>query len=171
MVRLRRRPAIATVSVPLDYDRPSGTHISLSLARLPATDQAHRIGTLFVNNGGPGNSVIDFMHGDVHDVVPAGVQARFDIVGFDPRGRRCEHPRALFRRCRRPAGLLRQATSLPGVSAGDQPATSAARELGRRCRIRNGDLLDHLSTGDVARDLDLLRRAVGDDQLTFAGYS
>ena len=67
--------------------RPTaGRHISLSLARLPATDQAHRIGTLFVNNGGPGNSVIDFMHGDVHDVVPAAVQARFDIVGFDPRG-------------------------------------------------------------------------------------
>src|SRR4051812_9844720 len=55
----------ATASVPLDYDRPQGTHISLALARRPATDLQHRIGTLFVNNGGPGNSVIDFMRIEV----------------------------------------------------------------------------------------------------------
>src|SRR3954451_16352388 len=64
----------ARASVPLDHDHPRGRHIALSLAKLPATDPAHRIGTLFVNNGGPGNSVIEFMHVDVRDVVPAAVQ-------------------------------------------------------------------------------------------------
>jgi pimeloyl-ACP methyl ester carboxylesterase len=161
----------ATASVPLDYDRPSGTHISLSLARLPATDQAHRIGTLFVNNGGPGNSVIDFMHGDVHDVVPAGVQARFDIVGFDPRGVGASTPVRCFADAAAQQAFFGELPAFPVSAPEISQATKAARELGRWCRIRNGDLLDHVSTGDVARDLDLLRRAVGDDQLTFAGYS
>ena len=106
----------ATASVPLDHDRPAGRHISLSVARLPATDQAHRIGTLFVNNGGPGNSVIDFMHGDVHDVVPAAVQARFDIVGFDPRGVGESTPVRCFADCRRPAGVLRRPAAVPDLS-------------------------------------------------------
>ena len=161
----------ATASVPLDHDHPSDAHISLSLARLPATDQAHRIGTLFVNNGGPGNSVIDFMHGDVHDVVPARVQAHFDIVGFDPRGIGASTPVRCFANAAAQQDFFGSLPAFPVSAAEISQATKAARELGRRCRIRNGDLLDHLSTGDVARDLDLLRRAVGDDQLTFAGYS
>ena len=72
--------------VPLDYDRPDGSQISLALARVPAGDPAHRVGSIFVNNGGPGNSVLDFVRGDARNVLPADVQASFDIVGFDPRG-------------------------------------------------------------------------------------
>jgi hypothetical protein len=49
-----------TVQVPLDYDRPAGATISLAVVRLPATDQAHRIGSLFLNPGGPGGSGVDF---------------------------------------------------------------------------------------------------------------
>ncbi|MET0578916.1 MAG: alpha/beta hydrolase [Ilumatobacteraceae bacterium] len=159
----------ATASVPLDHDRPSGPHISLSLARLPATGD--RLGTLFVNNGGPGNSVIDFMHGDVRDVVPDGVQQRFDIVGFDPRGVGESTPVRCFADTEEQQGFFGELPPFPVTTAEIDQATSAARELGRRCRARNGTLLDHVSTADVARDLDLLRRAVGDDQLTFAGYS
>jgi len=161
----------ATASVPLDYDRPSGQHIALSLARLPARDRANRIGTLFVNNGGPGNSVIDFMHGDVRDVVPAGVQDRFDIVGFDPRGVGESTPVRCFADSAEQQAFFGELTPFPVTPAEISLATDAARELGKRCRIRNGKLLDHLSTADVARDLDLLRRSVGDEQLTFAGYS
>src|SRR4029079_17186374 len=76
----------ARVSVPLDYDRPAGAKISIALTRLPATDPRHRIGSLFLNPGGPGGSGVDF----VVDVGPFlytdEVRARFDLVGFDPRG-------------------------------------------------------------------------------------
>ena len=54
----------ATATVPLDYDRPGGRHISLALARVPAGDPAHRIGSVFVNDGGPGNSVLTFVRDD-----------------------------------------------------------------------------------------------------------
>lgn len=161
----------ATASVPLDHDRPSGRHISLSLARLPAGNQTNRIGTLFVNNGGPGNSVIEFMHGDVRDVVPDEVQDRFDIIGFDPRGVGESTPVRCFADADEQQALLGGLPPFPVTPDEVTQATDAARELGRRCRARNGDLLEHVSTADVARDLELLRRAVGDDQLTFAGYS
>ena len=161
----------ATASVPLDHDRPAGRQISLSLARLPAGDQTNRIGTLFVNNGGPGNSVIEFMHGDVRDVVPQEVQDRFDIVGFDPRGVGESTPVRCFTDAAEQQAFFGELPPFPVTPAEITQATNAAEQLGRRCRDRNSDLLDHVSTADVARDLDLLRRAVGDDQLTFAGYS
>jgi hypothetical protein len=75
----------ATVAAPLDYDHPRGTQIALSLLRLPATDPAHRIGSLLVNPGGPGGPGVDFVR-EAGAYFPAEVRARFDIVGFDPRG-------------------------------------------------------------------------------------
>ena len=125
----------ATASVPLDHDRPGA---STSRCRWPACrrrDQAHRIGTLFVNNGGPGNSVIDFMHGDVHDVVPAAVQARFDIVGFDPRGVGESTPVRCFADPRGAAGVLRRAAAVPGHARRGRPRPPRRpAELGRALR-------------------------------------
>jgi pimeloyl-ACP methyl ester carboxylesterase len=161
----------ATASVPLDHDRPRGRHISLSLAKRTATDPAHRIGTLFVNNGGPGNSVLDFMRSDVVDVVPATARARFDVVGFDPRGVGESTPVRCFASVAAQEAFFGELAPFPVSAEEIAQATTAARRLGRECRRRNGDLLDHVSTADVARDLDLLRQSVGDDQLTFAGYS
>src|SRR3954447_1524769 len=74
----------ATAQVPLDYDQPSGQKISLALIRLPATGK--KLGTLFTNPGGPGNSGVAFVRDEARDVYSAGVRARFDVVGFDPRG-------------------------------------------------------------------------------------
>src|SRR3954471_7790135 len=76
----------ATATVPLDYDKPAGRQLQLNLVRLPATDPAHRIGTLFTNPGGPGNSGVAFVRDEARDVYSPGVRARFDVVGFDPRG-------------------------------------------------------------------------------------
>ena len=75
-----------TAAVPLDYDHPGGPAISLALIRLPATDQAHRIGSLLTNPGGPGNSGVDSVRRTPPSAYPPGMRARFDIVGFDPRG-------------------------------------------------------------------------------------
>jgi pimeloyl-ACP methyl ester carboxylesterase len=76
----------ATAQVPLDYDQPSGRQISLALIKRPATDSSHRIGSLFTNPGGPGNSGVDFVRNDAASVYSPGVLARFDVIGFDPRG-------------------------------------------------------------------------------------
>src|SRR3954449_3754522 len=93
-----------TLQVPLDYDQPTGTTIALGLTRLPATDPAHRIGSLLVNPGGPGGPgsavIVRGGAGPFHPggpgsafIVEAGqdlftpeVRARYDLVGFDPRG-------------------------------------------------------------------------------------
>ena len=75
-----------TLQVPLDYDQPNGTTISLAVVRLPATDPAHRIGSLFLNPGGPGGSGVDYTVFAGPELYTPEVRARFDLVGFDPRG-------------------------------------------------------------------------------------
>jgi pimeloyl-ACP methyl ester carboxylesterase len=75
----------ATVSVPLDYDRPNGASILLSLIRLRATNPGQRIGSLLVNPGGPGGSGVDLVL-SAGQFFPPEIRARFDLVGFDPRG-------------------------------------------------------------------------------------
>ena len=75
-----------TVQVPLDYDGSTGGTISISVVKLPATDPAHRIGSLFLNPGGPGGSGVEFTVFDGPVIVSPEVRARFDLVGFDPRG-------------------------------------------------------------------------------------
>ena len=119
----------------------------------------------------PATRCIEFMHGDVHDVVPADVQARFDIVGFDPRGVGESTPVRCFADAdgsRRSSARCRRSRSRPTRSPRRRRplASSAARAVSATATCSTTS-----STADVARDLDLLRRAVGDDQLTFAGYS
>ena len=76
----------ATAVVPLDYDRPKGKQITLALARLPAADPSRKIGSLFLNPGGPGGSGVEFVQGAGPFLYSDEVRARFDLVGFDPRG-------------------------------------------------------------------------------------
>src|SRR5262249_28566693 len=76
----------AAAQVPLDYHHPDGTKISIALTRLPATDQAHRIGTMFMNPGGPGGPGTSSVQGRLGDLLSKETDGRFDIVGFDPRG-------------------------------------------------------------------------------------
>jgi pimeloyl-ACP methyl ester carboxylesterase len=159
-----------TVQVPLDYDRPTGATISLAVVRLPATDQAHRIGSLFLNPGGPGGSGVDFTVFAGPFLYTEEVRARFDLVGFDPRG--------VFRstalRC---FGSDRQWTpyftpyAFPSTPAEEAVWIQADRYLDGACAQRGGSIAEHMSTANVARDIDVLRQAVGDDQLTYAGYS
>ena len=72
--------------VPLDYDRPKGKQITLALTRLPAGDPGRKIGSLFINPGGPGGSGVEFVQGAGPFLYSDEVRARFDLVGFDPRG-------------------------------------------------------------------------------------
>lgn len=160
----------ATARVPLDYDRPTGPTITLALAKLPATDPAHRIGTLFINPGGPGGSGVGFVRSAASIYDPA-VLARFDVVGFDPRGVAGSTPVRCFDSAAEQAQFFADVPPFPVRRAEVARYIRTYVEYGRRCAATAGPILRHMSTANVARDLDLLRQAVGDRQLTYAGYS
>jgi pimeloyl-ACP methyl ester carboxylesterase len=156
------------VQVPLDYGNRGVAAVSIALVRLPATDPARKIGTLFFNPGGPGGSGVDFVLSLGPDLYSDEVRARFDIVGFDPRG----VARSTALRC---YGNYKQWPVYPFVF----PMTPVEEDiwgqtdlsLAGQCDQRGSKLYDHMSTADAARDLDLLRQAVGDEKLTYLGYS
>ena len=161
----------ATARVPLDYDRPSGRSIDLSLIRLPATDQTHRIGSLFVNPGGPGNSAIEFVREAANVAYSDGIRARYDIVGMDPRGVGSSTPVRCFASAADQEQFFADYNVLPINEAELSAAVVKVTDLASRCEAHSGWLLPHVSTANVARDLDLLRQAVGDRKLTYVGYS
>ena len=157
--------------MPLDYDQPSGKQISLALIKRPAGDPAHRIGSLFTNPGGPGNSGVDFVRNDADTLYSPGVLARFDVIGFDPRGVGRSTAVRCFDGPDAQGEFLGGMPAFPVGTDEERAYTAATAELGRRCRARSCDLLDHLSTANAARDLDRLREAVGDAKLTYIGHS
>jgi pimeloyl-ACP methyl ester carboxylesterase len=159
-----------TARVPLDYDRPSGATITLALIRLPASGPARRIGSIFINPGGPGKSGVDAVRQGGRSLFSAEVRARFDLVGLDPRGVGASTPLRCFDTLDQAQAIL-PPFRFP-VTAGEERIWVAAdRTFARACARRGGPILDHMATADVARDLDLLRQAVGDRQLTYVGLS
>ncbi|MFM8444147.1 MAG: alpha/beta hydrolase [Methylococcus sp.] len=162
----------AYVLAPLDYRQPQGQMITLSVIRLPAADPSQRIGTLFFNPGGPGGSGTESLPGQ-KPLFPVGLRQRFDLVSWDPRGIgdstavQCfdsESARAKF------FGDL----PIKAFPIGRDETTlwlERFMALAEPCRQYNGDLLDHVSTADTARDLELLRRATGDERLNYLGVS
>ena len=161
----------ATAEVPLDYDRPRGETIRLALVKLPATAPARRIGTLFVNPGGPGGSGTALVRQAGRFLYAPEVLARFDLVGFDPRGVAQSTPVRCFATPNAQLDWFSAQPIFPVTAREEAQVTAANRDLATRCASRAGRLLTHVSTADVARDLELLRRAVGDRRLTYAGYS
>ncbi len=161
----------ATAQVPLDYAHPRGATIGIALIRLPASDPAHRIGSLFVNPGGPGGSGVDFVRGAATAFWSPKVRARFDIVGFDPRGVARSAPIRCFKSNAQESRLV---GSLPAFPVGRRQTVkyiSTFEKFDANCLQRDAAIMQHMATADAARDLDLLRQAVGDAQLTYDGVS
>ncbi|GAB7049824.1 alpha/beta hydrolase [Catenuloplanes indicus] len=160
----------AGFEVPLDHDRPRGATTTIALARRPATDPDRRIGTLFVNPGGPGGPG-RFLAAVADRVLPPEVLARFDVVGFDPRGIGASDPVQCFATDEEAIALLEQMSGVPLTTAQISATLRANHEYTEACKRNMGALLPHMSTLNVAKDLDLLRRAAGDERLTYVGYS
>ncbi|PWK81170.1 alpha/beta hydrolase family protein [Lentzea atacamensis] len=159
----------ASVKVPLDYDNPRGATTSVALARKPATDKARRIGSLFLNPGGPGGSGVDFALG-AGNTLSANLQGRFDIVGFDPRGIGRSDPLHCFASTEELDKFFEGMPGFPYQAAQERPYFERYRSLGPECRDDQA-IARHMSTADVARDMDLLRRAVGDRKISYLGFS
>src|SRR4051794_18682212 len=162
----------ADVAVPYDYADPTGRTFTLHMVRLPAADPAHRIGALFVNFGGPGGPAAESVRAAGRNLFPPEVLARYDVVGVDPRGTGESQPV----RC---TGSTAEQAALPYATLADFPtdrvqeaqAIAQAGAFAQECRARNGDLLDHVGTLQSARDLDVLRAAMGDARINLYGLS
>ncbi|GAA2844840.1 alpha/beta hydrolase [Streptosporangium fragile] len=156
----------AKLQVPLDHDKPDGEKISISVIRLPASGK--RIGSLLFNPGGPGASGVEFAR-SARQVMSPALRERFDIVGFDPRGVGESAPvRCLS------SSKMDEFIGIDGTPDSPEEVTAleeGARQLVAGCQERSGKLLAHVGTVDAARDMDLLRAAVGDSTLTYLGFS
>lgn len=158
----------ATLTVPLDHADPAGDTIDLALIRLPAAGP--REGAILLNPGGPGGSGYDFAANAgaaMHSAMP-GLD-RFDIVGFDPRG----VDRSGGIRCLDDAQLDATLYADDTPESVAEAVALAAGELAfpRACRAKYGDSLVHYSTEATARDMDAIRAALGDEQVSYIGIS
>ena len=158
----------AEIRVPRDYSAPSDGYLNISILELPATDPKGRIGSLFVNPGGPGASGVEFVRdGAGAGLFPAALRKRFDIVGFDPRG--VNSSTAI--RCIDNLDPQADLDPSPDTPAEVKALVDSARDYADQCAKRNDATLPYLSTDAVARDLDVIRAAVGDERLTYLGFS
>ena len=156
----------ATILAPLDYADPEGATIELGITRLPATGD--RIGSLFVNPGGPGGSAVEYAKaGDF--VVSGDVREAYDIVGVDPRGVGTSEPVECLTDAQLDAFGAVDGT--PDSAQEEQEIVDLAAEVGAGCARDSAPRFAHVGTVDSARDLDLARALVGDEALTYLGKS
>ncbi|MGK5547544.1 alpha/beta hydrolase [Streptomyces sp. URMC 127] len=159
------------VTVPLDYARPDGRTIKIAVDRIANTGgKDARQGALIHNPGGPGASGLLFpFHVVGKNPVWAGTAKAYDFVGFDPRGVGRSAPVS----CRDPKESAKAPgpDPVPGGEADKQAGRQRAKAYADGCFARSGDLLPHMTTADTARDLDVIRAALGEKRLNFLGVS
>ncbi|SDP22763.1 alpha/beta hydrolase fold [Nakamurella panacisegetis] len=174
------QPALqcARLTVPMAYDNPTGATIKIGVLRKVATDRSARIGSVIMNPGGPGASGMSFVSQVAVYGLDAQLNARFDLVGFDPRGVGSSVPlivcqtdaeldatRAQTARSNTPAAVSAAMAQLKGYAAGCVTKTAAAGNVDGKTFLAN------VGTRDVARDMDVLRGVLGDPKLTYVGFS
>jgi len=164
----------ATVNVPLIHnispDKESPM-VSIAMVRLPATDPERRIGSLFFNPGGPGGSGVDLVVANGPALYTDEVRARFDLVGFDPRGIARSDALVCFESSEELNRVQESLTIYPISLEEINTRRVSDKYFAEHCEKRASAIIDYMTTADVARDLDLLRQAVGDEQMNFVGYS
>ncbi|ANH38128.1 Carboxylesterase A precursor [Nocardioides dokdonensis FR1436] len=160
-----RRIDCGRVDAPLDYDKPDGATVGLNLLRVRARKQARRVGAIFVNPGGPGGAAADFAPYAASQMFDRKIRNRFDVIGIDPRG--VGGSQGLY--CRG-----RSTASYPAFAFPDtrhQIRVWRAFDAAEHRLCAGKRIVDHMSTADTARDMDLVRRILGDEQASFYGAS
>ena len=170
-----------TVTVPLDYDHPDGQTITIALKKLPASDGNAEHGSLFLNPGGPGGSGVAMMQ-VMAPMLTEETRGAYDIIGFDPRGVGQSTPITCWtndeieQHLANPSDDAGPTDPLKGITSTNNPAqnkidrgTANAARCAQHSQVP--ELLDHVSTRDVARDLDILRATNGNTKLNYLGIS
>ncbi|MFD9866879.1 alpha/beta hydrolase [Streptomyces niveus] len=159
----------ATMRAPLDYEKPDGTEIKLAVARKKATGPGKRLGSLQVNPGGPGGSAVDYLQGYAGIGYPAPVRARYDMVAVDPRGVSRSAPVECL--TGKEMDAFTQVDQTPDDQTERDLLAASYKKLAQGCAKRSAEILPHVSTIEAARDMDILRAALGDKKLSYVGAS
>ncbi|MGX6511700.1 alpha/beta hydrolase [Rhodococcus sp. SJ-2] len=159
----------ATVPVPLDYGDPEGTQIDITISRLSADNPDTRHGVLLLNPGGPGGTGLDQPNFLVSQGIPPSVLDTYDLIGMDTRGVGHSSPVS--------CGFtddLEYYGAVPPYAFDEAAFTeqaTTAEEVARRCDANDDGRLPHITTANMARDLDRIREALGEEKASFLGYS
>jgi pimeloyl-ACP methyl ester carboxylesterase len=161
----------ATVELPLDYDKPKGETTSVAVLRHKASDQANKVGSLFLNPGGPGGSGVEIAAAAEFFLSPE-LLTKFDVIGIDPRGTNySDNVRCWADVGAQSADLAGMNVAFPVTGAEENAFVASAKKFGKACSTTGTPLSGSMSTAQVARDMDVMRRAVGDEKLTYLGFS
>jgi pimeloyl-ACP methyl ester carboxylesterase len=156
------------LSVPVDYAKPDGDVARLAMIRFKATGE--KIGSLFINPGGPGESGVEGAASLV-SALPQSVRERFDLIGFDPRGVANSTP-AVWCNSDADNDRLRADPQVDYTPEGVEHIEGETKDFVQRCVDKMGEeFLANVGTASVVKDLEAMRIAVGDDKLTYLGYS
>lgn len=160
----------ATARVPLDYQHPDGATISIAVIEHLATDRTRPAGTLFLNGGGPGAQIEGFVAAFAG--IPAALRAQFTIITFDERGFGQSSPAQCFPDAAAENKLLTDLpTAFPVGARQDATWEKTLARFDAACARNGGSLLQHDTSTDDARDMDLIRQAVGAPELNYIGLS
>ncbi|WP_406002365.1 alpha/beta hydrolase [Streptomyces sp. NBC_00829] len=154
----------ATIKVPLDYNRPGGKKLDLAISRMKTSTKKEHRGVLLFNPGGPGGSGLD-MPPIMSTILPKAVTAKYDLVGFDPRGVGQSSPVS--------CGLTTEEMNWqrPYKAATFAKDVKSARTVAEKCDKKQGDKLRHITTRNTARDMDVIRAVLGEKKISYVGYS
>ena len=153
------------LTVPLDWSKPAGTKTAILVARVPAKDQANKLGSLTFNPGGPGGAGASIFAEGLADQIFPDYRDRYDLVSFDPRGSGGSTALAC-------GPVLRPGVPVfPKNKAQYDAMVASSRATGEACLRKHGELMRNLDTRTAARDLDAIRAALGENELNFIGLS
>ncbi|MFF1693243.1 alpha/beta hydrolase [Streptomyces sp. NPDC058257] len=159
----------STMKAPLDYAKPDGQAIKLAVSRKKATGPGKRLGSLLVNPGGPGGSAIGYLQTYAALGYPEKVRAQYDMAAVDPRGVARSEPVTCL------DGKQMDAYTQTDITPDDQRETTelsdSFKKFAAGCEKHSAEVLPHVSTVEAARDMDILRAALGDEKLTYVGAS
>ena len=156
------------LTVPIDYSQPDGETLKLAVLRVAAKSPSDRIGSLVVNPGGPGGSGVGYASA-ADGIVTKAVRAAYDIVGFDPRGVGSSSPIKCLND--RELDTFLGSDPTPDNKTEEQQFADAAKAFADKCQANGGPLLGHVSTIEAAKDMDVLRAALGEALLDYLGKS
>jgi pimeloyl-ACP methyl ester carboxylesterase len=157
-----------TLDVPIDYADPSGATTSIYMVRHLALDPSNRIGTLLVNPGGPGFGG-SWLAESAEQIYSSTILDRFDILGFDPRGTGMSTPAI---DCTDDYDYYFAGGDVtPDTPEERQETIDSTKEFTDECFAKSGDILPYVGTNNVARDMDRIRQALGEDKISYFGFS